>query len=195
MYPYIKPEHTHVEKLLTEFAKIEKPTTADFATLKTRGKVCDYLDRYRLKAMKMSEEQIKAEQHSSKRLAGYMRRAGDPRPSDRCDCHAIISGGRAEAMELRGVLAWLQMRVDDPHNGCWLPRDWEDRKFMPNYLKNGVPHKRIHHHEYYQWLNARINWISVTTPNQLINKLRIVRNALQSGRVPSSVMPKTGLAK
>ena len=195
MYPHIRPEHTHVEKLLAEFVKIEKPTTADFAALSTRGKLCDYLDRYRLKAAKLPEEQLKTEQHSSKRLAGYMRRAGDKRPSDRCDCHAMISGRRAEAMELRGLLAWFKMRVDDPHNGCWLPRDWGDRKHMPNYLLNGVPHKRIHHHEYYQWLDARINWMDVTTSSQLVNKLRLVRNALQSGRVPPNVMPKTGLEK
>ncbi|WP_444997761.1 AHH domain-containing protein [Aliikangiella sp. IMCC44359] len=193
MYPHIKPEHTHVEKLLTDFAKIEKPTTADFAALKTRGKICDYLDRYRLKAAKMTDEALETEKHRSSRLARYMKQAGDPRPSNRCDCHAIVSGNVELAIGARALLAWLKVRIDDPHNGCWLPRDWEDRKYMPNYLRNGVPHKRIHHREYYLWLATRLNQNIVKTPEQLINVLRLLRKALQSGAVPKSVMPKTGL--
>ncbi|WP_444998390.1 AHH domain-containing protein [Aliikangiella sp. IMCC44359] len=145
MYPHIKPEHTHVEKLLTEFAKIEKPTTADFAAFRVKGKIAEKLDTYRLEASQMSRKELRKEKHDSSRLAAHMGRAGNTRPSNRCDCHAIISGGRIEALEMRGILAWLKMRIDDPHNGCWLPRGWEDRKLMPNYLRNGVPHKRIHH--------------------------------------------------
>ncbi len=192
MYPHIRPEHAHVEKLLREFAKIEKPTTADFAALKMRGKTCDYLDRYRLKAANMSDEELRDERHRSKRLEGYMRRAGDPRPSSCCDCHAIVSGGHQRSIQIRALMAWLQVRVDDPHNGCWLPRDWDDRKHMPNYLRNGVPHKRIHHKRYYDWLSVHLKPENIFSTSQLIEKLRMIRNMLQSGTVPPNVMPKTG---
>jgi hypothetical protein len=63
---------------------------------------------------------------------------------------------------------------------------------MPNYLRNGVPHRRIHHKKYYDWLTARINMITIKTPEQLLNALKMVRSALQGGAVPPEVMPQTG---
>lgn len=44
----------------------------------------------------------------------------------------------------------MSMRIDDPHNGCWLPNDWEGRPHMPNYLRKAVPHWRIHTDNYYR---------------------------------------------
>ena len=89
-------------------------------------------------------------------------------------------------------MAWLKVRIDDPVNGCWLPRDWGDRAYMPNYLRNAVPHKRIHHRGYYRWLASRINFSLIKDINQLNNALRMARTMLQSGAVPPDVMPKTG---
>ncbi|WP_158658136.1 AHH domain-containing protein [Agarilytica rhodophyticola] len=93
---------------------------------------------------------------------------------------------------LRLLLAWAGIRIDDPFNGCWLPKDWDDRKYMPNYLRHAVPHCRIHHTEYYFWLNNKINPQNIKTPEALINTLRLIRIALQSGSVPPNVMPQTG---
>ncbi|WP_444996422.1 AHH domain-containing protein [Aliikangiella sp. IMCC44359] len=193
MFPDITPQLSHVERLLADFAKIDKPTMADFSAVGVKGEMYDKLDRYRIEAMKMSNEQLEKEKHKSSRLARHMTLAGEPRPSLRCDCHAIVSGGHREAIQIRAILAWLKVRIDDPHNGCWLPRDWEDRKYMPNYLRNGVPHCRIHHTYYYQWLFARIRPGMINTTAQLLTKLKMIRNALQSGAVPPNVMPKTGL--
>ncbi|MCD9461003.1 AHH domain-containing protein [Marinibactrum halimedae] len=192
MFPNIKPPFTHIERLLVEFSKIKKPSIADLMAFRTRAQVGDYLDKYRSQAFKMSQAQLQAEPHSSARMARYMRRAGSPRPSSRCDAHAIISGGHRDALTLRLLMAWAGIRVDDPFNGCWLPRDWEDQKHMPNYLRNAVPHRRIHHDQYYFWLRNRINPTLIKTPDQLINALRLIRVALQSGAVPPSVMPQTG---
>lgn len=192
MFPDIKPLRTHVERLLLDFVKIKKPTIADFMAFRTRAQVGDYLDKYRAQASNMTQNQLQAETHSSSRMAGYMRRVGDPRPSSRCDAHAIISGNHSDALMLRLLLAWAGIRIDDPFNGCWLPRDWDDRKYMPNYLRKGVPHRRIHHEEYYFWLNNKINPQNIKTPEALINTLRLIRVALQSGSVPPNVMPQTG---
>lgn len=85
------------------------------------------LDKYREKAASLTNAQLQGEVHSSSRMARYMRRAGDPRPSKYCDAHAIISGNHFDAMTLRLLLAWAGIRIDDPFNGCWLPRDWEHR--------------------------------------------------------------------
>lgn len=192
MFPYIGPPRTHVEKILVQFSKIKKPTIADFMAFRTRAQVGDYLDKYRAKATTMTDAQLRAETHSSGRMARYMRRAGDPRPSSHCDAHAVISGNHRDALTLRLLMSWAGIRIDDPFNGCWLPRDWEDRRHMPNHLREAVPHQRIHHRQYYFWLRNRINPTAIRSPDQLINILRLIKVALQSGTVPPSVMPKTG---
>lgn len=192
MFPDIKPQFSHVERLLADFAKKDKPTVADFNALNTLGGVYDTLDRYRIKAQSMSRLELEGENHNSQRLGKNLSRAGEYRPAQGCDAHAIVSGGHRDSIVVRGVLAWLKMRIDDPHNGCWLPRDWADRLHMPNHLRHAVPHKRIHHANYYQWLRNRINPQLIRTPEQLIFALRTVRVMLQSGNVPPNVMPLTG---
>lgn len=192
MFPDIKFPQTKVDWLIADFAKKDKPSIADFMRLRTIGGLFDSLDRYRTQANQMTGNELKAEQHSSRRLASNMTRGGDPRPSSRCAAHAMISGGHKDAIVMRGVMAWLSMRIDDPHNGCWLPHDWQDRMFMPNHLRNAIPHTRIHHGEYYRWLAGRINFVRIKTSAQLIDALRLVRIMLQSGNVPPEVMPKTG---
>ncbi|WP_430623871.1 AHH domain-containing protein [Marinimicrobium locisalis] len=117
---------------------------------------------------------------------------GDPRPSSRCDAHAIISGGHRRSIVPRGVLAWMKIRIDDPHNGCWLPRDWDDRLHVPRYLRQAIPHRRIHHQHYYEWLGARINPNIIQSSKQLIESLRGARRQLQDGTVPPAVIPRTG---
>lgn len=181
-----------VDWLIADFAKKDKPTFADFMRMRTIGGLYDNLDKYRAKASNMSRADIASEKHNSRRLGRHMTRAGDPRPSSGCDAHAIVSGGHQNAIVIRALMAWLKLRIDDPHNGCWLPRDWQDRLSMPNHLRKSVPHRRIHHAKYYEWLFSRVNPTLIKTPDQLISALRMVRTALQSGAVPPSVMPQTG---
>ncbi len=192
MFPDIKPPQSPVERLLADFAQKDKPTIADFMVLENMGKIYDRLDRYRAEAKNMTRLELESETHSSRRLGRNLRRAGDFCPSPQCDAHAIISGGHRYAIVVRGVMSWLKMRIDDPHNGCWLPRDWEDRNHMPNHLRNAVPHRRIHTENYYDWLRKRINPQMIRSPEQLINALRLIRVMLQTGNVPPNVMPKTG---
>ena len=118
--------------------------------------------------------------------------AGDGRPSDKCDCHAIVSGGHQKAIAARAVMAWLKVRIDDAHNGAWLPRDWDDRRHMPRHLQNAVPHKRIHHDQYFNWLGNRINFVTIKSADQLIASMHFIRRSLQQGSVPPAVMPQTG---
>ena len=189
---FITPHQTKVDRLIAEFSLKDKPTTADFLALEKMGVMYDRLDRYRMAALHMTEEQLESEKHSPKRLASNMKRAGDPRPAKQCDAHAMVSGSHPSSLLARGVLAWLGMRIDDPHNGCWLPRDWPDRKHMPNHLRNAVPHKRIHTKAYYAWLSGYVRPGRIKNPEQLVNALRLVRTMLQSGNVPANVMPSTG---
>lgn len=97
----------------------------------------------------MSPEELENEVHNSQRLGEFMAITGEPRPNRLCDPHAIISGGHTLAGELRGILAWFERRIDDPVNGCWLPRNTAAVKSMPRQLQNAVPHSRIHRIKYY----------------------------------------------
>lgn len=65
MFPDIKPLFTHVERLLADFAKKDKPTIADFAAVQTLGVLYDKLDQYRIAAHQMSNAELKAEKHKS----------------------------------------------------------------------------------------------------------------------------------
>lgn len=186
------PIFSRVDRVLADFAKNDKPTIADFAAVQALGSFYDKLDNYRIEANAMSDPVLKSERHKSSRLAEHMALGGEGRPSSRCDCHAIISGGHKKAILVRAVMAWLKLRIDDPWNGCWLPRDWEDRAYMPKHLKAAVPHKRIHHEHYYDWLGGRINFMQINTAEKLIFALNQIRRALQSGAVPPEVMPQTG---
>ena len=51
MFPDIRPPFSHVERLLADFAKKDKPTIADFAAVGTLGVMYDKLDQYRMEAM------------------------------------------------------------------------------------------------------------------------------------------------
>ena len=190
--PAQAPVFLHVDRVLADFAKKDKPTSADFAAVQALGSFYDKLDQYRIQANTMTDPTLAAERHKSGRLAEHMALGGEGRPSARCDCHAIISGGHKKAILVRAVMAWLKLRIDDPWNGCWLPRDWDDRKYMPKHLQNAVPHKRIHHENYYDWLSGRINFMQIKTADKLIFALNEIRRALQSGAVPPEVMPQTG---
>lgn len=192
MFPDIKSQPNRVERLLIEFAKKDKPSIADFAAVGALGVMYDKLDQYRIDADQMTTRELANEKHKSTRLAKHMCKSGDPKPSSHCDCHAIVSGGMKQAIQIRAILAWLKVRIDDPVNGCWLPRDWEDRAHMPNYLRKAVPHRRIHHKSYYAWLAGRINVTAIQNTDQLEEALRMARRMLQSGTVPPNVMPKTG---
>jgi len=190
--PAQAPVFSHVDRVLADFAKKDKPTSADFAAVQALGAFYDKLDQYRIQANNMGDPALKSEGHNSSRLAEHMTLGGEGRPSSKCDCHAIISGGHKKAILVRAVMAWLKLRIDDPWNGCWLPRDWEDRVYMPRHLQNAVPHKRIHHGNYYDWLSGRINFMQIKTADKLIFALNEIRRSLQSGAVPPEVMPKTG---
>ena len=81
---------------------------------------------------------LKAETHSSARLANHLAEECDPRPNKYCHAHAIVAGKHPEAVKLRAVLAWLNMRIDDSHNGCWLPRNTAAKIHMPTRLRKAV---------------------------------------------------------
>ena len=177
---------------IDDFAKLDKPTIADLNRVGTIGQVQERLEAYRTQGQKMSIEELEGEKHNSQRMGALMAASGDPRPHTLCDAHAIISGEHASAAKLRAVLAWFQRRIDDPVNGCWLPRNTAAKAQMPRRLRNAVPHSRIHRKHYYQWLETLVNLPLIKSDKMLVQTLEMIELKLQSSTFPERVMLPAG---
>ena len=181
-----------VEISIDQYAALENPTQGHLNYVKVVAQVEQQLDVYRMRGNKFDEETLQAEEHQSKVLGAFMAATGDPRPNEHCHAHAIVSGAHKDAAELRATIAWLKLRIDDPHNGCWLPRDTAAKVKMPERLRNAIPHSRIHRYNYYFWLNRVINPVATETKEKLIEALNMVEMRLQKGKTPPYVMNKKG---
>lgn len=181
-----------VEISVEQYATLENPSQGDLNYVKVISQVEQQLDAYRKRGNKLDEEILEEEEHQSKILGAFMAASGDPRPNKHCHAHAIVSGAHKDAAELRATIAWLKLRIDDPHNGCWLPRNTAAKDYMPGRLRNAVPHSRIHRYNYYFWLNRIINPVATQTQDKLVETLNMVELRLQSGKQPRYVMNKKG---
>jgi hypothetical protein len=183
-------EKTSVDLAIDDFAKLEKPTAADLNRVKTLASVQCGIDKFRIDALTKSNKRLQKEAHDSGRMAEMMEASGDRRPAlaEYCHCHAIVSGSHAEAAVVRAVLAWCKMRIDDPRNGCWLPSNTAARARMPSWLKNAIPHSRIHRKTYYNWLQDVINFSTIKELDDLIGTLKMLRMRLQSGTVRKDIL-------
>lgn len=195
---FYKPGKKYVEKnrvdhAIDAYAAKEKPTVSDLNSVRLMAQVEIRLEKYRSDAAGMSVGELEEERHQSKVLAEFMAVSGKPKPHSLCHAHAIISGAHKYAAELRAVMAWLQMRIDDPHNGCWLPKNTAAKAQMPKYLTNAIPHSRIHRFNYYFWLNRVINPFNTDSQRKLIDALKMIATRLQSGKQPTYVMNKKGI--
>ncbi|MBB3060063.1 AHH domain-containing protein [Microbulbifer rhizosphaerae] len=177
---------------IDEFAALEKPTISDLHKVGVIGQVQEGIEAYRAEGRKMSVKALESEEHCSRRLAAFLTAAGDPRPHKLCDAHAIISGRHASAAKLRAVLSWFARRIDDPINGCWLPRNTAAKAHMRGRLRNAVPHSRIHRKHYYQWLETLINIPLIKTNEMLVQTLKMIELKLQTSTFPQRVMLPAG---
>ncbi len=183
-------EKNHEDRAIDKFAQTDSPTIADLNKVIITAQMQAGIDRFQARAAKMTYEQLVEERHRSARLAKMLERTGDKRPSPRCDAHAIISGGHSLAAPARAVLAWCHRRIDDPVNGCWLPRGVEDKPYMPDYLREALPHNRLHHSGYYDWLNREITPVRIKSDADLVRRLHLIKTRLQASKVPPEVLPK-----
>lgn len=184
-------QQTRTEKTINRLIDNDKELTEQaLLQVYVTAQVEERIAAFRAKGQEMTNKQRNAEAHDSARLARNMERMGDPRPHDLCDAHAIISGAHPRAMMLRAVLAARGRRVDDPSNGCWLPKNTAAIKEMPRRLKQAVPHSRIHRTQYYKWLSSFITLIAAKKTEDLDNLLVNTSFKLQSGSYPPEIMLK-----
>ena len=129
----------------------------------------------------MSPAQRLMESHSSTLLGEFMRAMNMPRPGARWEAHHIISGNHPEAEESRTVIASPvhKLRIDDPANGCWMPKTKADAR--PTLYPNAIGHNRIHRERYYNWIFNRIVLINDT--GLLKAFLNTVRQQLLHGNI------------
>lgn len=184
---------SRVDIAVESFAKKENPSVADLHAVVVAGRVEEGIQKYlkyRADAHNMSKADLKKEQHSSELLTQHMTAFGEPRPHKLCDAHAIVSGGHPRAAALRAILAHFKLRIDDPDNGCWLPKNTEAKKQMPTRLRNAVPHSRIHRANYYTWMERILDLSRIKNQGKLRFELNMIERVLQDGSHPLWVMNK-----
>lgn len=181
-------EQNRLDRAIDAYARLDNPTIADLNFVRTQASVQDQIEQYRLGALGMNEQELMLEQHDSERLSKFMEAAGDSRPNEYCHCHAMIAGTHKDAATLRAVMASVMMRKDDPRNGCYLPANTAARKHMPHWLRNAVPHSRIHRKSCYRWMNGRISFNLTKTIEDLSNQLKLIRSNLQKGTIPPEIL-------
>jgi len=174
-------DNSHTTQEAEKFTRIERRfTNANLAKLKSK------LDSFRRDGADFNSFTLATESHSSKLLGEFLRCVGFPRPGLRWEAHHIISGDHKEARPTRALLADddIKMRIDDPENGCWMPKTKQDAR--PTIYPNAVPHSRIHRDRYYDWIfNMLMNAASWEQAKTILN---VVRRQLLDGNIKNELL-------
>ena len=124
----------------------------------------------------MKKKDFLQEEHKSSRLGRHLKYTGQKRPPNTA-AHAIVSGSHDEARAARQILAKWKIRIDDPDNGVFLPRD---SRYIPHpEMKNAVNHAKLHTDEYYVNITAMLS--QSTTEYECRQTLQLIAQSLQDG--------------
>lgn len=175
-------------KSASQLASEQRHLTAELNYISCIAQVQAGLAKYKSDARSMCDQTIESEQHSSARLGEFLRASGKPKPDDRVDAHAIVAGGHTAAARIRGLMAALKIRVDDPDNGMWMPRRSADTPHWA--FPKCPPHSRIHRFNYYFWLRTVL--LGLRDEVQFRHALRMVARQLEQGTHPAYVMLRKG---
>lgn len=162
------------DKDFEKFKRVEKRAAAI-----GKAKMSAFMAQFRADASGMTFVQLLQEKHSSQRLGKFLRADGHPRPAARWDAHHIISGSHQSGAGAREILADLEVRIDDPDNGCWMPKTKADAR--PTIYPNAIGHNRIHRRLYYHWIQGTISVMN--TDGQIRAFLNTVRMQLLQGNI------------
>lgn len=168
----------------TDEASKDLYITQEIAHMKAMTKVQVQLDTYQVESALFSTDELLEHTGDSHVLGEFMRVSGKAKPNYRWDAHHIVSSGHTEAAALRGIMALLKLRINDPANGVWLPRRTQDTGQKP--YERAVPHSRIHRQNYYDWLNEKL--LHIRTLDQFTETLSIIEDLLLTSQFPKKVM-------
>ena len=178
----------HLNNVLAETAKREKKVLTEREIQALAGKLYTeimiksvkqglaILSKYYAGALTMNKSDFLAEKHNSRRLGRHLRYVGQ-KCSINTAAHAIVSGAHEAAAAARKILAKWKIRIDDPDNGVFLPRD---SRYMPHpELKDAVNHAELHTEEYYINITAMLR--QATSEQECRETLRLIAQCLIDG--------------
>jgi hypothetical protein len=149
-----------------------------YTKLMMRGTIqaLEALATYQAEAKGMNKQQFLKEGHDPSRLSRHIKATGVSRPPN-VAAHAIVSGSHPEANAARKILAKFKIRIDDPDNGVYLPRD---SRFIPHEeMPDAANHAKVHTDEYY--INIT-NVLSTSTSAQECRvALKLIAKKLRDG--------------
>lgn len=146
-----------------------------------------FMAQFRNGATGMSFVELFQEKHSSSRLGLHLRIDNQPRPGARWEAHHIVSGDHKEAIPSREILADddIKIRIDDPDNGCWMPKTKADAR--PTMYPNAIGHNRIHRQRYYDWIYR------VMEPMETEGQVRAFLNTVRAQLLEGNIKPEMKL--
>ncbi|CAM3840669.1 AHH domain-containing protein [Parendozoicomonas haliclonae] len=197
----VKPSKA-IEKNLSnksrELNRLLKQLAAERLLTLTQVSVQDDLAKYR-EALKPSENSTRKDRsifrqamgieahHPTKVLAKFMEKDGRhaPQPKSRFTAHHIVQGkGRTRfAAEARIDLHFHGIRINDPDNGVWMPREVADKGHPV--MKHASAHTEIHTYNYEHWVYDRTR--NIDNEKAFRDKLLAIRALLRDGQQPDYV--------
>jgi len=133
--------------------------------------------KYAAEAQTMPQESLLAEKHRPQKMARYMSATGAGKKPPNTATHSIVSGSHELAEAARSILAKFKIRIDDPANGVFLPKN---RNHVPHsHMPNASNHAEIHTDKYY--LNITNQLSLATSRSECVAILKAIAIALQRG--------------
>ena len=134
------------------------------------------------------EALLEEKHHPTKVLARNMTADANPRPSSRHSAHHIVAGKgiHPRTADIRLVIHFAGIRINDPDNGVWLPIGKSDKGHWA--MPSAPAHSEIHTFNYETWVNYLLGPLdSEVTIRSALNR---IRSLLRDGQQPPQVTMK-----
>ncbi|MCG7545724.1 AHH domain-containing protein [Pseudoalteromonas sp. MM17-2] len=134
--------------------------------------------KYASQARTMTKDMLLTEKHRPNRMTRYMAATGSGKKPPNTATHAIVSGTHELASAARKILAKFKIRIDDPANGVYLPKN--DNYIPHPQMPDASNHAKIHTVQYY--LNITNQLSLANTRDECVQILHAIAKALQEGK-------------
>lgn len=148
------------------------------ARLENIGKLQQKVDDYRAASLGKKPRELEAEAQksgNSHTLGLHLTSSGQFKPNSNWEAHHIVCSRHPSHAASRLILYGFKYGINDPHNGCWLPR--KHRYAVGTSLPNAVGHRHVHTLAYANFVNRRL--LTVATTTELNARLSSIRSDLQ----------------
>lgn len=127
--------------------------------------------------------------HPTDDLNSHLAAAGEPKPSTRHDAHHIVMGKgqyqQAQMVDARLALHLNGIGINDPRNGAWLPRNYEDKGHWAT--PKTPAHKEILRYNYETWIIKKFA-IPNLSERTVLDRLRECKTMLKYGGYPQEIV-------